>query len=141
MVICGGFGMLMLFLLALPRVRRTIFLLGLVQHSLDTVEEEGVLLDAIGLQVFLEPIKKVGIYLKGHSPLISDCHWFTLHFIKVGNKVGHVLAERLPGVLLPLPDFGVQGLWDLGTEILGFLCCYGWHLLCLICKPSISVKQ
>ena len=88
------------------------------------------MLDAVGLQVILEPLEELGVHLERHRAGISLCHSLPLHFKEFFDQVGHVHAERLPGLLLPLTYLDVQGFGDLGAEILGFLClCHSWHLL------------
>ena len=55
-------------LFALDAVFRLIFLL---QRPLDAVQEEGVLLDALPLEVVLELIEQLGGHLEGYGSLVS----------------------------------------------------------------------
>ena len=105
-------GRCILRLFALDAVFRLIFLL---QRPLDAVQEEGVLLDALPLEVVLELIEQLGGHLEGYSSLVLFHGGFTLLFIKFCNEFGHVLTQCLPGLLLPLPHLGVEGLRDLGA--------------------------
>lgn len=67
---------------------------GVLRQRLpDAVQEEGVLLDAVPLEVCLELLKQLGGHLKRHRPHIVLVHLrIVLHFIKFGNKHGHVPA-------------------------------------------------
>lgn len=79
----------------------------LCQHLPDAVQEEGVLLDAIPLEVCLELLKQLGGHLKRHRPHIVLVHLHIfLHFIKFGDERGHVPAQCLAGFRLSLPYFG-----------------------------------
>ena len=105
-------GRCILRLFALDAVFRLIFLL---QRPLDAVQEEGVLLDALPLEVVLELIEQLGGHLEGYGSLVLFHGGFTLLFIIFCNEIGHVLTQCLPGRFLPLPHLGVEGLRDLGA--------------------------
>lgn len=81
---------------------------GVLRQRLpDAVQEEGVLLDAIPLEVCLELLKQLGGHLKRHRPHIVLVHLHIfLHFIKFGDERGHVPAQCLAGFRLSLPYFG-----------------------------------
>lgn len=85
-------GRCILRLFALDAVFRLIFLL---QRPLDAVQEEGVLLDALPLEVVLELIEQLGGHLEGYGSLILFHSGFTLLIIKCGDEPRHVLAQGL----------------------------------------------
>ncbi len=87
--------------------------LFLLQRPLDAGQEEGVLLDALPLEVVLELIEQLGGHLEGYGSLILFHGRFTLLLIEFCNEFGHVLTQCLPGRLLPLPHLSVEGLRDL----------------------------
>lgn len=93
------------------------------QRLLDAVQEEGVLPDAVPLEVCLELLKQLGGHLKRHRPHIVPVHLrIFLHFIKFGDERGHVPAQCLAGFRLSLPYLGMQLHGDLRAEVARFFC-------------------
>ena len=93
------------------------------QRLPDAVQEEGVLLDAVPLEVCLELLKQLGGHLKRHRPHIVLVHLrIFLHFIKFGDERSHVPAQRLAGFRLSLPYFGMQLQGNFSTEVARFFC-------------------
>lgn len=87
----------------------------LLQCLPDTVEEEGVLLDSLPLEVVLELIEQLCGHLEGNSSPIFFHGVFSLRFIIFCDEFSHVLAQRLSGRLLPLAELCVEFNWDRGT--------------------------
>ena len=110
--------------------------LSLLQRLPDTVEEEGVLLDALLLQVLLEPLEQVLRHLKGYRSLIPFHRRFSLlRLVEFCDNPCHVLAQGLAGRLLMLPEAGMKFNWDGSAEVFHILCHMGPSFP--ICKPSI----
>ena len=86
---------------------------------MDAVQEEGVLLDALLLQVVLKSLEQLAGHLECHRSLVSAHRSFLLLIVvKCLDQPGHILAQCFSGYLLLLPHPGVKPGGDGCTEVL-----------------------